>query len=345
MPAWREEGSVLSTLQWIVLVLAIDVGHVWSSLYRSWLDPEDRNRFSNHLLWIPLLCWLAGVLVFSLGGPAAFWRVLAGLAVYHFIRQQQGFLKWYRANDTETEKKYHLIDMATLTLGSLYPMLFWITHPGREFTWFVAGDLPEWTGAFAQGAHGLGRVIWLGLLASWLCKETWLWIRHRLIHWPRLLLIGGTNLSWNVGIVLLNGDIAFTATNCLAHGIPYFALVWIIQARRARKNPNQPLWQQGPRRRSFLAPASAALLFLVPMGLAYLEEGLWDALIWSERVEFFGPFHVFFDGLGTLGTGASPWLIPLLALPQATHYVLDGFIWKRPAQVSDSPLVPTNRIQ
>ena len=23
------------------------------------------------------------------------------------------------------------------------------------------------------------------------------------------------------------------------------------------------------------------------------------------------------------------WLVPLLALPQLTHYVLDGFVWKR----------------
>jgi hypothetical protein len=23
------------------------------------------------------------------------------------------------------------------------------------------------------------------------------------------------------------------------------------------------------------------------------------------------------------------WLVPLLALPQSTHYVLDGFIWRR----------------
>jgi hypothetical protein len=25
------------------------------------------------------------------------------------------------------------------------------------------------------------------------------------------------------------------------------------------------------------------------------------------------------------------WLVPLLALPQSTHYVLDGFIWRRRA--------------
>jgi hypothetical protein len=26
------------------------------------------------------------------------------------------------------------------------------------------------------------------------------------------------------------------------------------------------------------------------------------------------------------------WLVPLLALPQSTHYVLDGFIWRRSYQ-------------
>jgi len=59
------------------------------------------------------------------------------------------------------------------------------------------------------------------------------------------------------------------------------------------------------------------LLWLV----AYVEEMLWDRGVWHERGWLFG----------------SPWqigsfksiLVPLLALPQITHYVLDGFIWRR----------------
>jgi hypothetical protein len=47
----------------------------------------------------------------------------------------------------------------------------------------------------------------------------------------------------------------------------------------------------------------------------------WDRTVWQERDWFFGS-----------SWGASEWRIviaPLLALPQITHYVLDGFIWRR----------------
>jgi hypothetical protein len=36
-----------------------------------------------------------------------------------------------------------------------------------------------------------------------------------------------------------------------------------------------------------------------------------------------------FGGGWDLGPAAQALLVPLLALPQAVHYVLDGFIWKR----------------
>ncbi len=46
----------------------------------------------------PLLGWLAFVALYSLGSMV-FWRVLAYLAVFHFIRQQYGFMMIYRRND------------------------------------------------------------------------------------------------------------------------------------------------------------------------------------------------------------------------------------------------------
>jgi hypothetical protein len=35
------------------------------------------------------------------------------------------------------------------------------------------------------------------------------------------------------------------------------------------------------------------------------------------------------------------WLVPLLALPQSTHYVLDGFIWRRKKDTPVSTNLPT----
>jgi len=59
----------------------------------------------------------------------------------------------------------------------------------------------------------------------------------------------------------------------------------------------------------------------VVIGAAFLEETLWDRWVWHDRAWLFGES----DDLGDL---ALTLLVPLLALPQALHYALDGFIWK-----------------
>jgi hypothetical protein len=57
--------------------------------------------------------------------------------------------------------------------------------------------------------------------------------------------------------------------------------------------------------------------------IAYLEELIWDRAIWHDRSWLFGTG---FDAGGT-----ALFLVPLLAVPQLTHYVLDGFLWRRRA--------------
>src|SRR5262249_50232049 len=59
--------------------------------------------------------------------------------------------------------------------------------------------------------------------------------------------------------------------------------------------------------------------------LAYLEEGLWDGFIWREHLSVFP----IFNKLPALTDHTTlTWLVPILALPQSTHYLLDGFIWR-----------------
>jgi hypothetical protein len=70
----------------------------------------------------------------------------------------------------------------------------------------------------------------------------------------------------------------------------------------------------------------SALLFIgTIITLSYFEEGLWDSLIWRDHEELFSIFN-------SLPQVSNHWmlsvLVPLLALPQITHYILDGFIWR-----------------
>ena len=58
------------------------------------------------------------------------------------------------------------------------------------------------------------------------------------------------------------------------------------------------------------------------LALGYGEEWLWDLGIWHDHPDLFGAGW-------QLGGTAQALLVPLLALPQAVHYALDGFIWRR----------------
>jgi hypothetical protein len=57
--------------------------------------------------------------------------------------------------------------------------------------------------------------------------------------------------------------------------------------------------------------------------LGYLEEGAWDLLVWHEHASLFGGWL-----LPTLPEEVLAVIVPALILPQATHYVLDAWIWK-----------------
>lgn len=296
---------------WLVLVLGIDVAHVYATLYRTYADPEARARHATLLRLAPLLCWVAGVALYA-SDDKLFWSALAYLAIFHFIRQQYGFLRIYARSETST-RPGRAIDAAAIYLATLYPIVYWHAHLPRNFDWLISGDfipgLPIWAERATAG-------LYVAALAAYAVKEILAWRKTRSWNWPKQLLLAGTALSWYVGIVWLNGDLAFTLTNVVAHGIPYVALVWSSGERRIPALTS---------RRGAYALAALPLFFGLLWLLAYVEEGLWHGLLWRDKAELFP----WFQGLPALQDASLlAVLVPLLALPQATHYVLDGFIWR-----------------
>src|SRR5262249_17267634 len=118
-------------------------------------------------------------------------------------------------------------------------------------------------------------------------------------------------LCWYLGIVVFNSDYAFTVTNVIIHGVPYFALVfWYWKMR-------QPDAARSPTRIAGWLFVFFATLWLI----AYVEELVWDRGGWHHRGWLFGDY--WHSGSWKI------YLVPLLAVPQITHYILDGFIWRR----------------
>jgi hypothetical protein len=59
--------------------------------------------------------------------------VLAMLAVFHFVRQQYGWVNLYRAKLKEKSNLTWWIDAAAIYLATVYPLAFWMTSLPRNF--------------------------------------------------------------------------------------------------------------------------------------------------------------------------------------------------------------------
>ncbi len=317
-PAILTVGAVLSipALQqpelppwaWLVFVVGIDVAHVWSSIWRTYFDPEEFARRKTHYLLTPAACFAAGVMLWQIGGALLFWRILAYLAVFHFVRQQFGFVMVYRHRAGERDGAW--IDKIAIYATMLYPIAFWHASGDRAFEWFSKGD-------FVRAPSEL-KIIALALYTAamglFVGRQVQLFVRRRALNWPKIGVVATTAATWYVGIVAFNSDFTFTLTNVVAHGVPYMALVWLYGRRKWEGRGTWLKWAHHP--------ALSAVFVGVVLALAYFEEALWDIFHWHEHGQFFaGMSQAIPDGVTGL-------LVPLLILPQATHYVLDSWIWK-----------------
>lgn len=312
-------------LLWLLLIVGVDVGHVWSTIFRTYLDRgELRSRQALYVL-TPLIGFVLGVVLYRLG-DMVFWRALAYLAAFHFVRQQYGFLMIYRRAEYADPAWAKRLDQALIYAATLYPLIAWHCRP-RQFDWFVPGDFLAFDAPAVAAATGW---VYVAMLAAYVAKEAAFASRRGGLNLPKNLMLLGTALSWYVGILMFDNDLAFTATNVIAHGVPYIALIWIY-GRNQREHDRGRTDYLLPVARLFqarFAPLYLAVLFLI----AYLEEGLWDGLVWREHAVIF-PTFAYLPGLES--PALLTWLVPLLALPQITHYLLDAYIWRM--GVADTP--------
>lgn len=306
--------GILPEWGWLVFVVGIDVAHVWSTLFRTYLDREEVARHRLRYFGVPVAAYLVGVALY-LHGSLTFWRVLAYLALFHFVRQQVGWVAVYRIRSGQNSRLDRIVDEVAVYGAALYPVFFWHARiDDLKFAWFVQGD-------FVNVSHALERflplaeIVWLIALGAFFVRQLALFTRTRVLQVGKILVVSTTALVWYWGIVATNSDFEFTVTNVVIHGVPYFGLLWAYSRERKKEAP-AALGSQ------ILGGGIAAFLGVLLL-LAFAEEMAWDRLVWHDRDWLFGAassdFRPFVLAL----------VVPFLALPQATHYALDGVLWRR----------------
>lgn len=293
---------------WIPAVLLIDVAHVWATGFRVYLDTDELKRRPWLYALVPLIGLMAGIALYS-EGELVFWRSLAYLAVFHFVRQQYGWVALYRARAGEKGGAGKWVDAIAIYAATIYPLIYWHANLPRAFWWFLANDFS----AIPQLIERIAQPIYWAAMIAYLTRSLYRFVVRRESNPGKDIVVATTAVCWYIGIVAYDSDYAFTVTNVIIHGVPYLALIYWYGRRRLAQRGGRGVYR-------IFARGPAAFLFML-WAIAYIEEMFWDRGVWHERSWFFG-------GAWDIAT-IKIIIVPLLALPQITHYALDGFIWRR----------------
>lgn len=298
----------------VLLILGIDVAHVYSTLFRTYLDRDELRRYPVRYTSVPLLAFLLGVALYQ-HSPLWFWRVLAYAALFHFVRQQVGWVAIYRARAGQRGLWDRFIDEACVYSATLYPVLYWHGHlASTRFSWFIRGDFVD-IEHVATALLPIARVVWVFSILVFCARQVQLMWRDRVVYAGKGVVVCSTILLWYLGIVATNSDFEFTVTNVIAHGVPYLGLLWAFARARSREAPELFL--------SRVAAGGVGLFLGFVLVLAFVEEFAWDRLVNHSRPWLFG------ESVPLSEPWALTLLVPLLAVPQATHYALDALLWRR----------------
>ncbi len=311
----HQQKTEIFPWSWILIVLSIDVAHVYTTVYKTYFKPSAYKVHKLKLLAVPFLVWVVGVLVYSVSSKL-FWSLLAYFAVFHFIRQQYGFFRLYSKRETLHKWRKWVLSI-TIYAVTVIPILIWHVRGQQNFNWMTAGDfwyinLPK-TEPFLNGLMLI--ILALYLLVEWKEKRD-----SGYLNIPRILLTLATCFSYYVSIVLTNNDFIFSLVNVVGHGIPYLALVHYSEKKELNENSPTLL-------KIVLSKWGWILFYTIVFAFAYFEETLWDVFIWRENNVPFGWLYSTFKQLND--DQIISLFIPLLIMPQVVHYILDGYIWRK----------------
>lgn len=264
-------GDTLPLAAYIILVGVSDVGHVWTTYFRTHLDSGENSR--RPLLYNGMILFNFG-LAFAIqfwGGDALFWTLLGYFAIYHFAKQQYGLLTIAKVRAKDFAN--FTLDKWLLYLGALCPLALWHIDETRRFDWFMRDDPflylwwrkdKDWTQSDFDDEHDHAQVVaveWapLGTIRSTLqLAVVTVWIGTVFLFMARygpglmkVALRGGNRMgrgeqvfptlkcliilyswiSWAFGVLCPHKVIALCFLN-LFHAFPSFIIMYAVLQNR-----------------------------------------------------------------------------------------------------------------
>jgi hypothetical protein len=332
----------------------IDAPHIWSTLARTFFDPEERRQrrrelwlswgwffFGPTLVLAPhFLNWAlrpTGIQLSTSLMPlgAIFFVVFFRLwAYYHVVRQHWGFFMLYKRKNNDMDPREIKIDKWFFYLSLYLPLLMFLSSD------FLT-DMPEipdlgFSRAYIGGVqltsviYNLTWLIFLSVMIFYIGFQIRLWMQGRTINGPKLLFMAGIvplhvltfNTFW-LAILLV-------PVVTVGHNIQYHRIVWEY---------GQNKYERGEGAQRFTAARFIFSKFWIYFGMGILftlalYRGPW--IDWIQAVLGVELNKSVLAGVGMMSGMKNPGELTLTTQLFASfmlgwafqHYYLDSKIWR-----------------
>ena len=283
-------GSAAYALFAFVTLGLLDSGHVYATLWRTYLNPRERRR--TRLYWlVPLAVFALFFAWAGLGIPYLGSFVLY-VTLFHNIRQLFGIAKWYQKLNGVYRPAADFFVQALCAV----PLLGAHFDPRAPLRWrgYYAGDE-----VLLHPDPALYRIALGGyalLVAAWLVYEARLAWRERRVEWNRVSAIANAAFLYGFCTLYASGAAQTLFPLLVSHGVAYIGLT----TQSVRRVGAFPLGY-----------------WAVLVGVA-----LTCAALGTAEFVFEGRYAGFLDPRWAAVTAL--WLTPVHC-----HYVFDALLWRR----------------
>lgn len=277
----------------------VDGSHVYSTILVSYTDKNIWQQLKPLFLIVPLMLFVSAFAFKYSGSPQYFFYFLAYLAMIHFIRQEFGWMKIASRLDASAPKWLYYIDVNTSYLMTSLPMLWFLRESNAGF-WYQKGDLftiPDSLGQWALYLYW--PVITIFLVGNILHT-----FRTKKINVSKFLVFINTFFGWYMAKVFVQHPYLALWLMIFHHGLPYYFIVFKTE-RVTQKLKFLDMTGRFKYPLIYLGCVCVFVLFF------FSHSG--NLYIVNLKKDFF---------FGSL-------VYAIAVVPQMTHFILDGFIWKK----------------
>lgn len=280
-----------SLIYGLIATALIDSGHVYTTFWRTFFHPEERNSSKAYwLIPLAIFFFFFGWYFTALPG---LWSFVVYSTLFHHVRQVYGFSKWYQALNKRTDKisDYFLYALA------VGPIFIYHFRPDAIGNYYSSGDLflyPDF-----QVYRSL-LFVYSVILVSWIMYERRVWLSGRK-EINRVLSVGFPAMIYAFSFLMGKTVSQILFPLLFLHGIAYCGVMGLsLQKTRG----------------GWFSTISKSLLIVCGTAVVFglLESWLEGGFVGeNRRLKGFIPSLV----------------VGLYLTPLYCHYLFDAMIWKR----------------